>query len=77
MDGNVKTNKKIEMTFSTDLDTTAKLSVSDPLDSVDAEVVSAAMETIVGKGVLMDSKGNMITAAKSAKMIETTERTLF
>lgn len=77
MAGNVKTSKKVEMVFYSDINTTAKLSVADPLDSANAETVSNAMETMVGKGVLMDNKGNLMTSAYSAKMIETTERTLF
>lgn len=70
-------SEKLEMGFATDHNTNVKIFVQDPLKSLDAEGVSAIMETMVGKGVLRDSKGNTVTAAMSARILRTLEQNLF
>lgn len=72
-----KTSTKLEMTYGTNANTKVKLSLDDPVDNIDAEVVSAAMEEIVGLSVLQDSKGNLVTAALSAQSVTTSINSLF
>lgn len=70
-------SQKLKAGFVTDHNTSVTLLINDPVDNLDAETVSAAMETMVGKNVLQDSKGNPVTAAYSAKILKTLENTLF
>lgn len=72
-----KTSKRLDMTYSTEANTKVKLTLDDPVDNIDAEAVSAAMEEIVGLSVLQDSKGNLVTAAISAQEITTNIKDLF
>lgn len=70
-------SQKLKAGFTTEQNTSVTLTVNDPIDNLDAESVSAAMETMVGKDVLQDNKGNAVTAAISAKIVKTLENTLF
>lgn len=72
-----KTSKRLDMTYSTEANTKVKVTLDDPVDNIDAEAVSAAMEEIVGLSVLQDSKGNLVTAAISAQEITTNIKDLF
>lgn len=74
---NGEISKKLSCSFSSDADLKTTLIINDPVDNLNSETVSAAMETMVGSNVLMDRKGNMITAAISAKLVTTMEQTLF
>lgn len=61
-------SEKLKAGFVTDQNTSVTLTVNDPVANLDAETVSAAMESMVGKNVLQDSKGNAVTAAYSANI---------
>ena len=71
------TEKKVLNTiFASD---TAKktISVDDPLDTLDAEIVSTNMDAIVGLNNLCDNQGNPVTVAYSANITTTTVQELF
>lgn len=70
-------SKRLETTYMTEADTNVKVSLDDPVDNIDAESVSAAMEEIVGLDVLQDSKGHQVIAGKGAQLITITAKTLF
>lgn len=67
------------MEFKTDKDSRRTVSVNDPLETLDAEGVSLAMEGIVAANTLCDAQGNLVEAIKSADLITTTKivETLF
>ena len=73
------TTKVLNMEFLTDEDTSRTVSVNDPLETLDGEGVSLAMESMVAANTLCDAKGNLVESIKSADLITTTKivETLF
>lgn len=73
----VVTKKEFIATFGTDYDTKVNVSVSDPVDTLDAEQASNAADALIGTNVFQDANGNPITQAETAKIRTTTENILF
>lgn len=67
------TTKVLNMEFKTDEDSRRTVSVNDPLETLDAEGVSLAMESMVAANTLCDSQGNLVTLANSANLTTTTK----
>ncbi len=67
------TTKVLNMEFKTDEDSRRTVSVNDPLETLDAEGVSLAMESMVAANTLCDNKGNLVTLANSANLTTTTK----
>ena len=70
-------SRKLNMGFQTDAESDVNLNVHNPLASLTAEAVSQAMGSMIGKNALQDAKGNPVTRAVSAKIVEVTETPLF
>mgnify|MGYP000021654373 FL=1 len=70
-------NEKLELGFGTAANTKTNVNLQSPKADLTAEVVMTAMETMAGKGVLMDSKGNLVTDVLSARIVRTLEDVLF
>lgn len=67
------TTKVLNMKFATDEDTSRMVSVQNPLDTLDGESVSAAMEGMIGANTLCDSEGNLVTVVDTANITTTTK----
>lgn len=67
------------MEFKTDKDSSRTINLDDPMENIDGENVSLAMEGIVAANTLCDAQGNLVEAIKSADLITTTKivETLF
>jgi hypothetical protein len=69
--------KTLELQFSTELGKTASLSIDNPKDPVDEEVVKLSMAQIIASNVFTSASGKLV-AAKSARVVDrnVTEYTL-
>ena len=73
----VTKSKKLNMGFQTDAESNVNLNVYNPVSSLTAETVSQTMCNMIGKNTLQDAKGNPVTKAVCAKIVEVTETPLF
>lgn len=70
-------SEKLELGFGTEAGTKANVNLKSPKADLTAETVMTAMETMAGKGVLMDSKGNLVTDVLGARIVRTLQEVLF
>ena len=70
------TIKKLNMTFGSAAGN-KKISLDDPLDTLDSETVANAMNEVLALETMLDSKGNLLTDAVAAEVQETITTTLF
>ncbi|CAH2714077.1 hypothetical protein BACCIP111895_01231 [Neobacillus rhizosphaerae] len=61
--------KTLELQFSTEFGKTARLSLDNPKEPIDEEVVKLAMEQIIATDVFTTASGKFV-AAKGVKVIE-------
>ncbi|MCJ7843256.1 DUF2922 domain-containing protein [Lederbergia sp. NSJ-179] len=64
--------KVLEMNFSSAEGKNVRISVDNPIDPIDAEQVKTAMTAIMEADVFLDSEGNALTEAKSARIVDQT-----
>lgn len=69
-------SKKLRLTFGTNAGSKSSLSLEDPKDSLDAETVKTAMETIISSDVFENNNGEKYEKVAKAVVIETNEITL-
>ena len=70
------TIKKLNMTFGSTA-SSKKISLEDPLDTLDGETVANAMNDILALETMLDAKGNLLVDAVGAEIEETITTTLF
>jgi hypothetical protein len=56
---------RLEMVFRTSGGRRATISVLDPLDTLDAETVETAMNTIISKNIFDSNSGELVAAAQA------------
>ena len=61
--------KTLELQFSTELGKTASLSIDNPKEPVDEEVVKLSMTQIIASNVFTSASGKLV-AAKGARVID-------
>ena len=61
--------KTLELQFSTELGKTASLSIDNPKEPVDEEVVKLSMAQIIASNVFTSASGKLV-AAKSARVVD-------
>ncbi|MGL4730930.1 MAG: DUF2922 domain-containing protein [Clostridium sp.] len=64
--------KDLVMTFITEEGSKSNVTLKNVKDGVTSEEVSALMDSIIGKNILISSKGDLIKKS-SAKLVETTK----
>lgn len=71
--------KELKMKWQTDAGNDVSIHLEDPLDNLESETVSEAMDEIVAQNVLQDSAGNAASMSVTASIVETTvdEKVLF
>lgn len=71
--------KELKMKWQTDAGNDVSIHLADPLDNLESETVSEAMDEIVAQNVLQDSAGNAASMSVTASIVETTvdEKVLF
>ncbi|HLU23166.1 MAG TPA: DUF2922 domain-containing protein [Bacillaceae bacterium] len=62
--------KVLELIFLTDLGKTTRITVDDPQEPIDTEVVKSAMQSIIESNVFIDSDGNSYSEIKGARLVE-------
>ncbi|WP_050614549.1 DUF2922 domain-containing protein [Bacillus testis] len=63
--------KTLELSFVTELNKTATISIEQPKEPIDVERVKAAMDTIIQQGALTSKSGKLV-AKKDVRLIERT-----
>ncbi|WP_449537993.1 DUF2922 domain-containing protein [Ferdinandcohnia sp. Marseille-Q9671] len=61
--------KTLEMQFTNEDGKTASISIENPIEPVDPQAVSAAMDTILSANVFLTSGGDLV-AKKGARVVE-------
>ncbi|KAB8133089.1 DUF2922 domain-containing protein [Gracilibacillus oryzae] len=61
--------KKIELKFENEEGKTVTLSLDNPVEPVDPQLVNTAMDTIIAQNAIFSSGGNLV-AKKSARIVE-------
>ncbi|WML41522.1 DUF2922 domain-containing protein [Neobacillus sp. OS1-2] len=61
--------KSLELEFGTEFGKTARISVDNPKEPIDTEVVKLSMAQIIASDIFITASGRLV-AAKSARMIE-------
>lgn len=71
--------KELKMKWQTDAGNDVGINLEDPLDNLESETVSTAMDEIIAQNVLQDSAGNAASMSVTASIVETTveEKILF
>lgn len=64
--------KVLELNFSSAEGKNVRVSIDNPIEPIDAEEVKTAMSTIIETDVFLDSEGNALTEAKSARIVDRT-----
>lgn len=62
--------KTLELTFVSEGDKRVRITVDEPADSLDPAQVKAAMDEIIASDVFVDTDGNGLVAAYSARIVE-------
>ncbi len=70
-------SEDLVMTFLTAEEKELSLTVHNPLDTLESDTVSGAMEEIVSKNVFQDKNGNLIVSSVGAKVRSVTDDVLF
>ena len=70
------TSKTLNMKFG-NANNTKNISLPEPLDTLDAETVSTAMNDVVALETLMDNEGNLLDTVVGAEIETVTTQTLF
>ncbi|KAB2335549.1 DUF2922 domain-containing protein [Bacillus mesophilum] len=63
--------KTLELTFLTNLDKQARISIDQPKEPIDPDAVKAAMEQMISSDVFQGSNGSY-AAVKEARLVERT-----
>lgn len=71
-----ETTKTLRMTFG-NANGNKNITLEDPLDNLEAEAVSTAMNEVVALETLMDSKGTLLDQVVGAEVETVTVQTLF
>lgn len=71
-----ETTKTLRMTFG-NANGNKNITLEDPLDNLEAETVSTAMNEVVALETLMDSKGTLLDQVVGAEVETVTVQTLF
>ena len=72
----ITTTKTLNMKFG-NANSTKNIGLSEPLDDLNAEIVSTAMIDLVAMETLMDNNGNLLTDVLGAELETVTKQTLF
>lgn len=62
--------KTLELSFLSEADKTVRITIDQPVDPIEPAQVKAAMVEMIASNVFLDSDGNRLTEAKSARIIE-------
>ncbi|GIN74416.1 hypothetical protein J14TS2_48910 [Bacillus sp. J14TS2] len=64
--------KVLELNFLSAEGKNVRVSIDNPIEPIDAEEVKTAVNTIIEADVFLDSEGNALTEAKSARIVDRT-----
>ncbi|WP_062108658.1 DUF2922 domain-containing protein [Bacillus niameyensis] len=62
--------KTLELSFLSEMEKTVRITIDQPVEPIDPAQVKAAMDSIIAANVFLDTDGNALTEARSARIIE-------
>ncbi|GIN58977.1 hypothetical protein J8TS2_32960 [Lederbergia ruris] len=68
--------KVLELNFSSEEGKNVRITVDEPVDPIEAEQVKDAMDEILAADIFLDTDGNPLTEAKSARIVDKTVTTI-
>ncbi|GIN58237.1 DUF2922 domain-containing protein [Lederbergia ruris] len=68
--------KVLELNFLSEEGKNVRIAVDEPIDPIDSEQVKTAMDAILQADVFLDTEGNPLKEAKSARIVDKTITTI-